>query len=743
MGNGPPASRAQILALKKEYSTPYSALTHDDVVMGVSRYFLERWLPTLGPSPAALVNTLRQLDYRCQGEAITISGTELAREAHMSRRHLYKCFETPWLDAFIRVDSGEKQRAQDGTLVQQANSYRVRMDDPLTAADADRLHDILRNLSDDPIGAVNKALALDPRQLWAAEPTAPGIHFTEPRAITAREVIQRAFPTWNAPDSATAERFGQLAEDLHRHVVLTRDDGRTSKVIVSQYFRRRWWAHLGHDLAWVYLWLRGTVYDNPAEGITRDTCWVPALDSVLTLIGRPREWWRRNVEKASHDNWKLSDFFEQIDSQKGRDPNHPQWVARQFRVALQVPIAPEDQPAYREMLAQWSLPKTEEPPSSATNMHTGSAEVPHIHTHRPPQSPPQMYTPVEPSSATNVHTGTEGVRHIHAQASATDMHTIEESVKQQVPPALHSEPVNSKHQPSAHNEPGKPGEKPAAVAETTSTEKLVDRLAQTLQQAPQTPLFACAPCDLWLAQVWPEPIPPHTPIWRRAKSGAISQQDLIALVLAVWGDTSINQPPRYLSWLVQRWDALPDSDPVVDWDTWRELSALPIGEWFVEGRRRWIELVPPERRELPFGLDLLAPEQVSEVGRDSVSTPVKVPDSAPDSVPETSPDATDDTGLDEHPNGGALTIRDIWSATLGQLRLQLNPSTYANWIEGAQPLSYANGILTVQARHRTACDWLTDRLNHTVEGTASSLAGGPIAIRYTAPDRTKRFITSD
>ena len=40
-----PAPTPQVLALTTEYSTPYAALIRDEVVMGVSRYFLERWLP--------------------------------------------------------------------------------------------------------------------------------------------------------------------------------------------------------------------------------------------------------------------------------------------------------------------------------------------------------------------------------------------------------------------------------------------------------------------------------------------------------------------------------------------------------------------------------------------------------------------------------------------------------------------------------------------------------------------------
>src|SRR5690606_4869385 len=101
----PQAQASERLTLTPEYSTPYNAIIRDDVVMGVSRYFIERWLPVLGPSAAALVNTLRQLDYRCQDDTIEISGAALAREAAMSRRHLYTCLDHPWIGAFVQPET--------------------------------------------------------------------------------------------------------------------------------------------------------------------------------------------------------------------------------------------------------------------------------------------------------------------------------------------------------------------------------------------------------------------------------------------------------------------------------------------------------------------------------------------------------------------------------------------------------------------------------------------------------------
>ena len=88
-------------------------------------------------------------------------------------------------------------------------------------------------------------------------------------------------------------------------------------------------------------------------------------------------------------------------------------------------------------------------------------------------------------------------------------------------------------------------------------------------------------------------------------------------------------------------------------------------------------------------------------------------------------------GLDEIPGGGSLTVRDLWRATLGQLSVQLNPSTYTNWVEGTKAVSYADGVLTVCARHGVARDLLAQRLNQSIELSISRLARTPITVRYT------------
>ena len=355
---GPTVTPEMVKRIAAKYDTPLQAIVRPEVVMGVPRYFLDRWVPVLGPSPATLVNTLRQLTYHAPKEPVVRSGEALAAEAAMSRRHMYKCLKSPWVRVFVQVQSGTKIK-REGRTTRHPNRYTVRHEDPLTPADAQHLYTQLRQFADNPIEAMRRALEKTPRQLWAESPlTPPQTRFAKPKAIFAADVVRRAYPRWQPANEDERIIYDVLTDLLHKHVTLVRQDGRVSKVIVPQYFRKHWWPLLGHDLAWIYLWLRGRTYENEQQGILRLNCWVPSLNTLLEVIGRPREWWRRHIDhaKAGGNGWTISEFFVQTQTQKGRNPKYPQRVARCFTVNVSIPVAPENRDYYSDLTLYWPAP---------------------------------------------------------------------------------------------------------------------------------------------------------------------------------------------------------------------------------------------------------------------------------------------------------------------------------------------------------------------------------------------------
>lgn len=745
----------EIVRLSEEYSSPRSAIIRVHIVMGVTRYFLERWVPVLGTATATVVNTLRQLNYHTPDEPITISGSALAREAAMSRRHLYTCLETPWIKAFLRVNSGQKVRAETGKVVQETNSYHIRMDDPLNPADAACLFTHLTTAADNPLEAVRLVTERGGRELWANNARQTSATFATPAPIHALHVLRRAFPQWNPSDKLEHLAFAQAAERLHDHITLVRGDGRASKIIVPQYFRQRWWKHLKHDLAWSYLWFRGFVYHDAEVGIARHMCWISSLDEILAIINRPYEWWRRNVEHAKRKNGSaVTDFFRQVGTQKGRDPAQPQRVARQFEVRLDLPIAPDDRARYSALLIDW--PEPEEP--DELEMEQGASDpmplarldaeqlagysalpvphlntgVPHKQTHTPTPAPTQFDTPESKGSHTVRHTQLLGLPHSSTHSSPTNVHRESKYLKQATMET--STFGSSKHSQVAAVAAADANAAAAKSYVTQSSQTLTDHLVDAFQRTPQLPLWEAVPVQVWLEKTWAVPIPPHSPAWRIVTSKKISVHDFVALILAVCADGTVQSPPLYLSWLMKQWMSNREYPPVSNWARWLALAALPLGQWNTDGRQEWLELTDKNNRALPLSLDtLFAASQVQQLPEETESR-----DIAWYRKRKAEQDAA--AGLSQLVGAKALTIREIWRVALGQLRARLGSDTYVNWFEGAYPVSFHDGVLTIKARHSLARKYLAETYNHAIEEMVSSLAQVPITLRYIEPnsDRNRR-----
>lgn len=717
-------AHSDILRLREKHETPYSAILREHIVMGVPRYFLERWVPILGPATATVVNTLRQLNYHTPEHPITISGNALAREACMSRRHLYTCLETAWIAAFVRVIPGKRTRTPEGAVIQDRNSYYIRKDDPLTPSDAEHLMQYLRDQADTPIEAAVIALKQRGRDLWAPDIKAAH-YFQTPQPISARMVLEHAFPNWRAQTRDEENKFTQLAEDLHHLVTLGRPDGRTSKIIVPQYFRTHWWKELGHDLAWSYLWLRGAIYENPAEGITRHTCWIPSLDVLLRLINRPREWWRRNVDRQPPFNGggTPADFFRQIAAQKGRDPAHPQLVARQFLVHVDIPIAPDDRELYSILLSSWveaDLNTSPEKIQTSAQPHEVAGEDLHIQSHTTTGPLPYPNTQEAQGSNTSEHNNSVAVAHICAQGCVTSEHRESESIK-----ALYK---TSTYTGTKHFKYAKTENAGAATTKTQekSSENLLTVIRTAFEARSQQPLHRLISPRNWLQQAWPEAISPHAPIWSMAE-GTISARDLFALILAVWGDSSVKHPPRYLSWLLQRWKANPDISPVTNWSRWRTLADLPLIDWPDKGYREWSALAKKNRYILPLGLDaVLTPSiEKAEVQHSLRDNPLPLPHNDFSTMYE-----EDQTSLSVQIGESELTMSDAWQVALSRLSVKLHRAVYTNWVVGSKPIAYKDGKLIVRARHFMAREQLTRRYNRVIEETVSDLTKQPVQICY-------------
>jgi chromosomal replication initiator protein len=72
----------------------------------------------------------------------------------------------------------------------------------------------------------------------------------------------------------------------------------------------------------------------------------------------------------------------------------------------------------------------------------------------------------------------------------------------------------------------------------------------------------------------------------------------------------------------------------------------------------------------------------------------------------------------------------VWSATLGELQLQMTQATFDTWLRGARFLKYEDGSFVVGVKNGYAKDWLEHRLLPTIKRTLCRLAGRTADVRF-------------
>jgi chromosomal replication initiator protein len=90
-----------------------------------------------------------------------------------------------------------------------------------------------------------------------------------------------------------------------------------------------------------------------------------------------------------------------------------------------------------------------------------------------------------------------------------------------------------------------------------------------------------------------------------------------------------------------------------------------------------------------------------------------------------------------------LTPKDAWSATLGQLQLQLNRSTFDTWLKGSEVLAYEDGEFVIRVRHAYAKDWLDKHLKSQIIQTLSQILKRAVQVNFVVylPNRQRADIT--
>ncbi|MEM9776174.1 MAG: hypothetical protein AAF902_16470, partial [Chloroflexota bacterium] len=255
------------------YGQLYNDIVRPNQIWRSSRYFVRRWGPILEPSRFWAVVAARHLSYLSEEQNGNFKAwdNEIAGEASLSNSHYRRLkhemgeSSSP-LSLFLKKGSLSYTSNKEGRVRKGRTRYTVRLDDPLTPADARQVEAVLRdqglNRSTKPEEIVNildRCRMLEQTRFYATENELTSTTYGSWQAIYVTDVVQ-AITQKNLGDyPAVAEQ----AEALHSY--LTSGD-----FIGRRYFRDSWLPILGTGPAWLLTWLRSHCFLDESTGEIRN-----------------------------------------------------------------------------------------------------------------------------------------------------------------------------------------------------------------------------------------------------------------------------------------------------------------------------------------------------------------------------------------------------------------------------------------------------------------------------------------
>ena len=102
-----------------------------------------------------------------------------------------------------------------------------------------------------------------------------------------------------------------------------------------------------------------------------------------------------------------------------------------------------------------------------------------------------------------------------------------------------------------------------------------------------------------------------------------------------------------------------------------------------------------------------------------------------------SPEPVADDGGPVYPESdatGGLKARDVWHATLAELKLSMTKATFDTWVRPTAALGWDGDGLVVRAPSVYAIEWLEHRVQTAIQRTLAGIAGRPVQVRYEVRD---------
>ena len=237
------SSDERTLHLQGVYNNLYNTVTRPDYKFVVTRYFIDEWLPLLGPSIAWLVVGLRQRCFHNQRQDwCVVNKAVLAQETALSERTIERSLQKPLSHWFVlEVVHRYRYRSELGKTVRDKNRYQLLLDEPLSPRHQLGLSQLLKEMA--PDGTDNLEMALQAVQAVLTLP-----HLTDkisnsgpmPKQIERRTILELVEQAFNLNLASHARdhrmmRLDQYCAQLYNQIV------QPNKIYVGwQYFRQQW-----------------------------------------------------------------------------------------------------------------------------------------------------------------------------------------------------------------------------------------------------------------------------------------------------------------------------------------------------------------------------------------------------------------------------------------------------------------------------------------------------------------------
>lgn len=669
----------KLLHLHGVYNTLYNATTRPDFRFVVSRYFIDEWVPLLGPSLAWLVVGLRQQCFwNRRRDWCIVDKATLSRETALDERTIERCFKKPYSAWFvIEVSHRYQYRTQIGKKVRDKNRYQLLLDEPLSPRHQLGLAALIRELA--PADTEPLTAALSVLDMLAAMP-----HLTDkisytgpiPDNLSRRSVLEIVADTL-ALDLAGLSADARLVKLDQRCAELYNLIVQPNKIHVGwQYFRLEWVRLLGHALAWVVIYLRRHCYWDEASGELRDTLSLYKKELAAAINQTPR-----NLANLM-DNPHAALFFTTPDADEAATGSEPRNKPTLYRVRMvDEPLTPADQ----EQVGQ-TLRQRVQADYYGQNAENGQLNLFPIldrlsnrqnfaYGHVPEKMPSG-----EPKESRLENGSVEKMPQHDMSTSGKNAATLKDSFET----LSESKKIQQQAQPAA------------VVNKSSALAIILDDLS--IQEPARSKLLAnpemtVARVGAWFlyAETQANLTDPQAYVIKRLLANDPPPAEFVAFARmddATW--TLFEAATAALR------EGLPPPTPI----------APDLVETFVNWADIYANLEPTETRYL------LAQPYLTQLTTQA--------EAESRSLAETG-DPTRDLA------------RNLWRDTLAHLQRQMTKQTFDTWLKPTEVLDYRDREFVIDAKSAFAKDWLENRLIKTIEAALSSVAGEPTRVRFALP----------